>query len=56
MYLVHIYLKDSHRWTYPTIAAANWTEARNIAEAIALCHGANVDRPGSAVFCLVEAA
>jgi hypothetical protein len=54
MYCAHIYLKDSHRWTYPTIAAANWSETLNIAEAIALCHGANVDRPGTAVFCLAE--
>lgn len=52
MFSVHIYLYDLQRWEYRLLAANNDWEAQLMAEAIALCHMADIRFPHKAVFAL----
>lgn len=56
-FTAHIYLHDTGNWRYGyLLPVQNESEAQAMAEAIALCHGAKIDRPHKAVFALKAAA
>ncbi|MBW4580634.1 MAG: hypothetical protein KME42_13805 [Tildeniella nuda ZEHNDER 1965/U140] len=52
-FTAHIYLHDTGSWRYGyLLPVQNEAEAQALAEAIALCHGADVKRPDKAVYAL----